>query len=84
MSNIRNNILSIILDGDMTALEKRVHIGSISLRANSDIEKLEDILTGDFLWFLRVLMNALFSLINCIVLNYQLSLVFIMFPISFF
>lgn len=84
LSNIRNNILSIILDGDMTALEKRVHIGSISLRANSDIEKLEDILTGDFLWFLRVLMNALFSLINCIVLNYQLSLVFIMFPISFF
>ena len=83
LSNIRNNILSIILNGDMYTLEKSAHTGSISLRSNSDIEKLEDILTGDLLWFLRVLMNALFSLINCIVLNYQLSLVFIIFPISF-
>ena len=84
LSNLRNNILSVILYGDMHQLEENMHMESVSLRANSDIEKLENILTGDFLWFLRVIINALFALVNCIILNYQLSMVFIIFPISFF
>ena len=62
-------------------IEKRLRSGDVVTRVNSDLNSLCEDLAGQYTWFARVFFTAVIAFVSCVMLSWELSLVyFILMP----
>lgn len=62
---------------DTATFENRFSSGDVLTRMNSDMSLLCESLAGQFPWMMRAIMSGLASLVYCVMVSWQLSLVYI-------
>lgn len=79
----RIRTFSVITETEMSVLENHTRSSDLAMRVNSDIEQLCDMIAGNYSNYARLIFQALFGIIGCILLSWQLSIAyFILLPIS--
>ena len=69
--------------GDISVLERDFHSGDTATRINSDLENLNHFISGNFSDYSRRAFSALFAVIGCFFLSWQLSLAYcVILPLS--
>ncbi|MCL2287495.1 MAG: ABC transporter ATP-binding protein/permease [Firmicutes bacterium] len=80
---IRMSLFSILSVAETSVLENHMRSGDIALRACEDTEDLCDIIAGRFGHYIRLVFQAIFAIIVCVLLSWQLAIAyFILLPIS--
>jgi len=81
--DVRTALFSALTKADVTSLEKDMNSGDVALRVCEDTERLCDIIAGNFSHYLRLIFQAIFAIIVCIFLSWQLAIAyFILLPLS--
>lgn len=81
---VRRRMYAVMTLGKMEYVEGRLQTGEVVSRLNNDVGNLCDIISGRFVWYLRVLLEAAVALAACIRISRELSVVYlIIMPVSF-
>ena len=84
-SKLRRRMFRALTCGKLSYIEGRFQTGDMVSRLNSDIGSLCDIVAGRFVWYLRVLAEAAVTLVVCIRISWELSMVYlVILPLTFF
>lgn len=76
--SVRKKAFEKLTHVDMMAFEKNFSNGDIVVRLNNDIDLLSTFSSGNISFYLRMLFSALFALISCIMISWQLSIVYLL------
>lgn len=80
---IRRRMFAALTGGKLEWIEGRLQTGEVVSRLNHDVESLCEIIAGSFTWYLRVILEALVTLVVCLRLNWQLTVIYlILIPVS--
>ena len=81
--DIRMALFAVLSRADTAALQSQMRSGDIALRACEDTERLCDIIAGNFSHYMRLIFQAAFAIIACILLSWQLAIAyFLLLPFS--
>lgn len=80
---LRMQIFRVVSNLPLYILETKIRTGDLIARFNSDLSHLSTTITSNFTWLLKVFLTAIVAIISCLILSWQLSLVyFTILPIS--
>jgi len=83
--DVRMSVFHALSGTDSSVIENHMRSGDIALRACEDTERLCDIISGNYAYFMRLIFMAVFAVAACIMLSWRLSAAyFIVLPISLF
>ena len=83
--DIRLKIFAALTLAESTEIEKKMRSGDIALRACEDTEDLCDIIAARFGHYIRLVFQAIFAIVACLLLSWQLSVAyFLLLPISLY
>jgi len=83
--NLRTKVFRVLTQGSSTFMEKDMRSGDIASRINSDMTTLSGIMSGSFMWILRVSFEALIAIIGCFILSWEMALMYlVVLPLSAF
>ena len=83
MNFLRMQIFRVVSRLPFHILESKIRTGDLITRFNSDLSHLSTTITSNFTWLLKVFLTAIVALFSCLILSWQLSLVyFTILPIS--
>jgi len=81
--DIRMSIFRALSLADSAVVEKHMRSGDIALRACEDTEQLCETLAGRFGHYIRLVFQAIFAIVACVMLSWRLSIAyFLLLPIS--
>ena len=81
--NVRGSLFSALSCADTSVVESSMRSGDIALRACEDTDRLCQFFAGEFPHFSRLIFQAVFAIVACIFLSWQLSVAyFLLLPIS--
>lgn len=81
--SFRMRAFSVLTRGDVAVLEGRMRSGDVAMRVNSDTEQLCNIIAAGYSHYSRLVFQAVFAIMVCIILSWQLSIAyFILLPLS--
>ena len=82
---IRLRMFDAMARANMATIEQSVHSGDVTLRACDDVERLSFIFSDSYANYIRVISQAVFSIVVCTVLSWRLAIVYFLFlPLSMF
>ena len=80
---LRMRAYTSLLNAEASVLDSQFRSGDTVTRLNNDMYQFSESIAGRFTWFLSVIIMALVALVNCLLLSWQLSLVYIvLLPLS--
>jgi len=83
--DMRRRLFSALCHADTATLERQAHSGDIALRACEDTERLCDVIAGNFSHFMRLIFQAIFAIVVCLLLSWQLAIAyFLVLPLSLY
>jgi ABC-type multidrug transport system fused ATPase/permease subunit len=75
--DLRMRAYGSLLRAKAEILDKQLRSGDVVVRLNSDLYELCEAIAGRMLWLIRVVLMAIVALVSCLLLSWQLSLVYI-------
>jgi ABC-type multidrug transport system fused ATPase/permease subunit len=80
---VRMAVFGALCRAETSVLEKHMRSGDIALRACEDTERLCEIISGNFSHYMRLIFQAIFAIVVCVMLSWQLAIAyFLLLPIS--
>jgi ABC-type multidrug transport system fused ATPase/permease subunit len=80
---LRSRLFNALAFADFAQLAKKTRSGDVALRAGEDTEKLCDIISGQFAYYVRLISQSVFAIVVCFFLSWRLALAYFIFlPVS--
>ncbi|MCL2420619.1 MAG: ABC transporter ATP-binding protein/permease [Defluviitaleaceae bacterium] len=81
--DVRMALFGVLSRTDTMTVENHMRSGDIALRVCEDTERLCDIIAGNFSHFMRLIFQAVFAIVVCVLLSWQLAIAyFLLLPVS--
>jgi len=77
---IRMSLFSTLATADTATLENHTRSGDIALRACEDTERLCDIIANNFGHYSRLIFQAVFAIVVCVLLSWRLAIAYFILP----
>lgn len=75
--NLRLRFLSSLLGAETMLLQQKVNVGDMAMRLSDDMDRLSDMMSGQFSNFLRLFSQGMAALVFCFVISIQMSVIYL-------